>query len=397
MQTFTPLQYFQIDIANLYGKDKLVWNERLEWFQENQDKLYDLIEEADKPHQYAAAVDSYFKAIKGEVNHHPIALDATSSGTQLLSCLIGDRRAAEYSNVINTGIRRDAYTDLFKLLTDRIGPMPDITRDTLKKAIMTSLYGSSAKPKELFGEYEEDFYDLMSRELPYVWQVMHAVVGSWNPTVDSYGWTMPDLFNVHIKVYDHKSIEFNFDGSDFVTDVLVNAPCKTGKAYLANIIHSIDSLIVREMTALAMHNPFNIQRIKNMLAGKPVLAPTNDKNQEMVSNMVRIAKESGFLSAHILDFLDASTIKMVDEEELQELLSLVPNKPFELLSVHDSFHVLPNYGNDLRRLYIANLTKIAKSNLLQFITNQMPIRKLTFKKIEPNMWKEVLNSEYALS
>lgn len=260
-----------------------------------------------------------------------------------------------------------------------------------------ALYGSSAKPKELFGEYEEDFYDLMSRELPYVWQVMHAVVGSWNPTVDSYGWTMPDLFDVHIKVYDHKSIEFNFDGSEFVTDVLVNAPCKTGKAYLANIIHSIDSLIVREMTALAMYNPFNIQRIKNMLAGKPVLAPTNDKNQEMVSNMVRIAKESGFLSAHILDFLDASTIKMVDEEELQELLSLVPAKPFELLSVHDSFHVLPNYGNDLRRLYIANLAKIAKSNLLQFITNQMPIRKLTFKKIEPNMWKEVLNSEYALS
>lgn len=137
MQTFTPLQYFQIDIANLYGKDKLVWNERLEWFQENQDKLYDLIEEADKPHQYAAAVDSYFKAIKGEVNHHPIALDATSSGTQLLSCLIGDRRAAEYSNVINTGIRRDAYTDLFKLLTNITGPMPDISRDTLKQAIMT--------------------------------------------------------------------------------------------------------------------------------------------------------------------------------------------------------------------------------------------------------------------
>lgn len=80
MQTFTPLQYMQIDIANLYGKDKLPWTERLAWFEENQDRLSSLVLEADKPHQFFAAIDAYSKAIKGEVNHHPIGLDATSSG-----------------------------------------------------------------------------------------------------------------------------------------------------------------------------------------------------------------------------------------------------------------------------------------------------------------------------
>lgn len=80
MQTFTPIEYLKIDIANLHGEDKLTWNERLDWFKENEPRLEMLTEEADKPAQYFTAVDAYRKAIRGEINHHPIALDATSSG-----------------------------------------------------------------------------------------------------------------------------------------------------------------------------------------------------------------------------------------------------------------------------------------------------------------------------
>lgn len=397
MQEFTPLQYLQIDIANLAGKDKLCWDDRLLWFKENENNLLSLVEKADKPHQYYAAVLNYPQVAAGAVNYHPIALDASSSGTQLLSCLICDRQAAEYCNVINTGTRRDAYTDLYKLLSAEIGENPMITREKLKQAIMVSLYGSQAAPEELFGEYVGNFYRLMGRECPLIWQVNMFLTDNWNNTVDRYGWVMPDNFHVDIKVHNQREINFKFCGSDFTSTVQVNAPNQYGRAYSANVVHSTDSLVVREITALAMHNPKQIAKIRALLDGKYINEAINEKDNELVEILANRAKATDFLSARVLDHLNSENIKLVNEQDLRDLLALVPAKPFECLVVHDSFHVLPNYGNDIRRLYIAQLSKIAKSRLLQFILDQMPVPKITVYKGDPNMWKDILDSEYALS
>lgn len=397
MQEFTPLEYLQIDIANLAGNDKLSWDDRLLWFKENEHDLLSLVEKADKPHQYYAAVLNYPRVAAGAVNYHPVALDATSSGTQILSCLICDRKAAEYCNVINTGIRRDAYTDLYKLLSDEIGENPMITREKLKQAIMTSLYGSQSTPEELFKEFIGKFYKLMERECPLIWQVNTFLTNNWNPTVDRYGWVMPDNFHVDIKVHNQKQINFRFCGSDFTSTVQVNAPNIYGRAYSANVTHSVDSFVVREITALAMHNPKQIAKIKALLDGKYVNEAIHEEDNELVEILTNRAKATDFLSARVLDHLNSENIKLVNEQDLRDLLTLVPAKPFELCVVHDSFHVLPNYGNDIRKLYIAQLAKIAKSNLLQFILNQMPIEFTKVHKGDPNMWREVLDSEYALS
>ena len=208
MQEFTALEYLQIDIANLFGKDKLSWQERLAWFKDNETKLTSLIDQADSPNQFYAAILNYPKVAKGAVNHHPIALDATSSGLQLLSALTCDRQAAEYCNVLNTGTRVDAYTALYKKLSDKIGTNPMITREKLKKAIMTSTYGSQTTPAELFGYHVEDFYTMMEEECPLIWEINQFLTENWNSAVDSYGWVMPDNFHVHIKVYTNEEIAF---------------------------------------------------------------------------------------------------------------------------------------------------------------------------------------------
>lgn len=159
----------------------------------------------------------------------------------------------------------------------------------------------------------------------------------------------------------------------------------------------VDSLIVREITALAMHNPKQVAKIKALLDGKYINEAIHEEDNELVEILANRAKATNFLSARVLDHLNSENIKLVNEQDLRELLALVPTKPFEVTCTHDSFHILPNYGNDLRRLYIAQLAKIAKSDLLQFILNQMPIEYTRVHKGDPNMWKEVLDSEYALS
>lgn len=85
-----------------------------------------------------------------------------------------------------------------------------------------------------------------------------------------------------------------------------------------------------------MHNPTQIQRVRDLLQGKNKSSSyKNQKNEDMVANLLQRYEETNFLSARILDYLDASTIKKVPEEELKELLEYVPNKPFQVICVHN--------------------------------------------------------------
>lgn len=63
----------------------------------------------------------------------------------------------------------------------------------------------------------------------------------------------------------------------------------------------------------------------------------------------------------------------------------------------DCFRVLPNYGNDLREQYNRQLMLIAKSNLLGYLLSQITGRQLTIGKLDPNLWKDILTADYALS
>lgn len=401
MQEFTGLEYLKIDIANLFGLDKKTWQERLSWFNENQDNLYSLIDQADEPCQFFAAIKNYEKAINGEVCYKPIALDATFSGLQWFSVLTCDRKSAEYCNVLNTGTRMDAYTVLYKKMESKIGVNPLITRQKVKDAIMHALYGSIADPENLFQEHVDSFYALMEQECPLAWELNNFLTSSWNPNISEYGWIMPDNFHVHIKVKVLKTETFIFAGKERIFNYKETSPNSYGRAYSANVAHSLDSLAVREITALAMHNPKQIAKIKALLKNqgkKRSVSYGNKKNRNMVLTLVELFNQSGFLSARILDYIDEDNINLIPRQELEELVALVPAKPFQIASIHDSFGVLPNYGNDIRKLYIAILVKVAKSNMLQFILDQLlSEKKVKIRKGDPEMWKDVQNSEYALS
>lgn len=63
----------------------------------------------------------------------------------------------------------------------------------------------------------------------------------------------------------------------------------------------------------------------------------------------------------------------------------------------NGFRCLPNYGNDLRKQYNIQLASIAKSNLLSFLISQILGRTVTIGKADPDLWKDVLHTNYALS
>ena len=120
-QTFSGKEYLKIDIANNFGLDKEDWDIRIAWFDDNEDKLDELVKQAEEPALYYAGVQAWKKACKGQSSGYPISLDATSSGIQLLAALTGDRKAARLCNIVDTGHREDAYTGLYNTMLERIG------------------------------------------------------------------------------------------------------------------------------------------------------------------------------------------------------------------------------------------------------------------------------------
>jgi hypothetical protein len=413
MQMFTGKQYLAIDIANNFGLDKKDWSERLDWFATNVKHLESLQNKAAEPALYYAGVQAYRKAEKGIPSGYPISLDATASGMQFLACLTGDRSAAQLCNVLDTGHRRDAYTAVFEIMVDllvkRLGEdaAGKIERDDLKQAVMTSLYGSTAMPKKIFGEGSEQlqtFYDVMEQVAPAAWELNQAFMSIWDSEALTNDWVMPDNFHVHIKVMGQKTETVNFMNEPVEIVRTVNMTTEEGRSLGANTIHSLDGMVVREMTRRCNYDPKVIARVwalfgtgEMILGGKTRIVMWSYEDEQMTKTLWRHYEESGYLSARILDYLTPLTLKYVRKEVIIELLNSLPAKPFSIISVHDCFRCLPNYGNDLRKQYNLQLHLIAKSNLLSFLLSQLMKKPVQIDKFDETVADDILNAEYALS
>lgn len=405
MQRFTGLQYLQIDIAGNYGLDKKTWDERLGWFDDHKDCLDEMLATAETPALYYAAVQAYYKALAGQESGYPVSLDATASGLQLLAVLTGDRSAAQACNVINTGKREDAYTGIYGVMVDKIGEEGKIERSDVKQAVMTGLYGSKAVPKVVFGEgvLLALFYDTMKEVAPAAWELNEAFLDMWNPEALCNSWVLPDNFHVHVKVMSRVKEVVHFLNEPFDTFRSINAPVDEGRSLGANTIHSLDGMVVREMNRRCNYDQEKVATLRRLVAdlqGGFMLVgqhPLLDEDSKMVSLLWNHYTECGYLSARIIDHLHMHNMSLVDVDVIAELLASLPAKPFQIMTIHDCFRCLPNYGNDLRQQYNLQLQLIGKSNLLQFLICQLLGRQVTIGKLDPDMWEDIADAEYALS
>jgi len=406
MQTFTAREYLAIDIANNYGLDKEDWDDRLKWFEDNKNNLDNLVKEAEEPSLFFAGINAYKDMQEGKPIGYTVALDATSSGMQLLACLTGDRKAAELCNVVSfyekdstKPKRRDAYTVIYKMMLKVLGENSRIKRSDTKQAIMTALYGSEALPKEVFGEgiMLKVFENTMANNAPAVWELNKFWLQCGNPDATSYVWVLPDNFHVKIKVMISEVQTVMFLNKPYDIARMVQGTEQNTRMLSANTTHSIDGMVVREMVRRCSYDPELVAYIKQLCFGVQESNVALEENQEMVATLWEHYEKSGFLSMRIFDYLDAGSIQLVDRKVIMALVDTLPKRPFKVLTVHDCFRCHPNYGNDLRRQYNQVLSDIAKSNLLQFIMSQILNQELTIGKLDPDMWKDVLDTDYALS
>lgn len=405
MQLLTAKEYLKVDIANNYGLDKKTWDERIAWFDENEANLLNLVDEAEESALFYAGVNAWKDMKAGKPIGYAVALDATSSGLQLLACLTGDRSAAELCNVVNymgengKPLRRDAYTVVYDKMLSILGEASRIKRSDTKQAIMTAFYGSEAKPKEVFGEgiRLKTFENVMETVASGPWALNKFLLQCGNPDANRYVWVLPDNFHAVIKVMVPEVQTVIFLGKPFDITRMVQGTEEKTRMLSANITHSIDGMVVREMLRRCNFDRGLVEAVRELCDEGPSEYGEIEGNLEKVQELWSHYEKSGFLSLSILDYLDPCTIAYVDRQVVADMIDTMPKKPFPVMTVHDCFRCHPNYGNDLRRQYNQILSDIAKSDLLGFILSQVLGQEFSAGKLDDSLWQDILETDYALS
>jgi hypothetical protein len=92
---------------------------------------------------------------------------------------------------------------------------------------------------------------------------------------------------------------------------------------------------VRELVRRCKYDPEHIAHILESIKHGIVGTSNHRKQDEIVLQLWKNAQESGFLSARILDYLDVQNLGLVGMGQIKDLILSMPEKPFNVLTVHD--------------------------------------------------------------
>lgn len=300
MQTFTGIEYIKIAIANAYGNgmDKEIWSKRITWagmlLTCSKITINEIIAEADEPLLMRNALNAYADAMLGNGTGFVMSLDATASGPQILACLSNCKTSAEQVNLTNSGERRDCYSNMASIMSDVI--KYELVRDDIKYPFMTSFYGSKQAPINVFGKDTpelEAFYATRDDLFPGCVEVIEDIQSFWNPEALVHAWTLPDGHTAYVPVTElvDKSIKLpDLGNASFTYRTEINTTSDYDIPLIANITHSIDGYVVREMLRRAKAQQFDLLTIHDSFWASPNYM--NNVRQNYIDILAEIAEST---------------------------------------------------------------------------------------------------------
>ena len=242
-EKITKIENLLVAIANHAGKDKLTWEERIDWaIGQNPDDI-----QWEEPMLGRKAVRAYVDTMAGKPSGYTMSLDATSSGLQVMAAISGCKQTAKLTNMIDVDVRHDLYNRVTEMMNQRLAK--PLTRKIVKQCVMTHYYNSKATPKALLSEHELSvFYEVMQGLLPGAEDVMETINACWNDQADHHTWTMPDGHTVYIPVMEGINATYTDDElGEIPLRYYAQTTSDNYRSLCPNLIHSIDGYVAREM------------------------------------------------------------------------------------------------------------------------------------------------------
>jgi len=181
--------------ANVYGEDKISLEDRIQFIEDNSDRIAAIAADpmsdlwwadADKPWQFLSFCfewAGYLEQGADFVSHLPIALDGSCSGIQHFSAMLRDQRGGECVNLTPADKPSDIYQQVADLVVEKISadvckdaPIADIaqalldlgiTRKATKRQVMVLPYGGTTYSCREYTEQWIKEAALAKGEFPY--------------------------------------------------------------------------------------------------------------------------------------------------------------------------------------------------------------------------------------
>lgn len=406
---YSGWEWMLINAASLAGRDKLTCEKRIEWALANLANLESFADDAgsDKP-QFITAVKAIRKAQRKEATGLLVTVDAVCSGMQIMSAISGCINGATATGLVDDDRRPDAYSSVTEVMNMKLGGTLNISRDDAKRAVMTSFYGSEQVPKEVFGEESielDTFYEVMQLVAPGAWNMLSVLKASWKAMTLAHSWKLPDGFDAVVKVMQAKESRIEIDELDHSTFTYyysVNEGTKKGISLVANVIHSIDAYIMREMHRRCNHDVGVLTRVKSIIEiellsrelGKARFGITHDfyyQDQYLRSGVCSIA------GAYKINETSVNCMRLEYLQEMGRVIELVlSHKSFHLVTLHDAFSAHANNVNQVRFHYKEILAELADSEVLNDILQQIKPQP-KYHKLSKNLSEKIRQSNYALT
>lgn len=147
--------WLHVHISNLFGNDKVPFDERVSWTQAQHDKLMDSALRPLDGEKFWTTADDPFCALaacfeyagwsmsgcsEDYVSHLPIAMDGSCSGIQHFSAMLRDQRGAEAVNLTNTETPADIYTEVLHVIQSKLRessePLAKVWHDKVDRKIV---------------------------------------------------------------------------------------------------------------------------------------------------------------------------------------------------------------------------------------------------------------------
>jgi DNA-directed RNA polymerase len=218
-----------------------------------------------------------------------MSIDATASGLQIMAALSGCKTTAKACNMIDTGRRDDVYITIADRMNRLLERRFWVSRKEVKKPCMTTFYNSIANPKQSFNKQQlNTFYEILESSLPGAIDVMDAINEFWDYSTDVHTWTLPDGHVARVPVTEMSDIRIEIDELNhrtFTYRYSKQQPSENYRSLVANIVHSIDGYIAREMVRRAHSNHIELAHIHDCFIFSP------DYLQVIIQNYKEIMAE----------------------------------------------------------------------------------------------------------
>lgn len=351
------------------------------------------------------------KMLNNEPVSHMVSMDATSSGMQIASCLVGDEKSMVLTNIISNGVRNDAYSILYNRLLVSNPETPSLNnfgRKDMKKAIMTINYGSTQQPKLIFGDDVDKFMECMNKECSgpmYVNKVLQSLFSYYKLT---HEWDMPDGF--HVKVPSRRTNYYEGKGNADIDQIIFGVdeptPGQKDRGMAANTIHSLDAFVLREVIRMAKYDGKTLSKASHALTWNQEGFLASDYSEEGI-NVIQMWRNTKILSARLIGIIadKPSIAQLLTKDEKRKVLDLIYEIDpitFQIMPIHDCFRCHPNYTSLVQKYYRSVMARITKGGFLQYLVNHLnddptPISIITIdQEAKDALAEKVKQSVYAI-